>query len=231
MNTNNPVTFSDVLSGSGMESLVESGSLSIGSMLLSLLIALAVGMFIFFIYKRTYNGVLYSRSFNLSLVLLTLVTTLIIRTITANLTLSLGMVGALSIVRFRTAIKDPIDTVFMFWAIAEGIALGAGYFIAGVIAAVFIGLCMILISVIKGRSTMPYLRILHYDESASKQIKQMVAQLPQGRIKSKTVQRDGIEMTVELRVRQSETGFVDKFMRVEGVYDATLIAHQGDMIS
>ena len=163
--------------------------------------------------------------------MLCMVTATVIMFMANNVKLSLGMVGALSIVRFRTAIKDPIDTVFMFWAIAEGIALGAGYFIAGCIAAVFIGLCMILISVIKGRSTMPYLLILHYDESASKQIKQMVAQLPQGRIKSKTVQRDGIEMTVELRVRQSETGFVDKFMRVEGVYDATLIAHQGDMIS
>ena len=172
--------------------------------ILTVLAAFLVGLYVFFIYRITFAGVIYSRTFNLSLVMLCMVT---------------------------AAIKDPIDTVFMFWAIAEGIALGAGYFIAGIIAAVFIGLCMILISVIKGRATMPYLLILHYDESASKQIKQMVAQLPQGRIKSKTVQREGSEMTVELRVRQSETGFVDKFMRVEGVYDATLIAHQGDMIS
>ena len=90
---------------------------------------------------------------------------------------------------------------------------------------------MVILTMVKGRSSAPYLLILHYDESASRQIKQMVAQLPQGRIKSKTVQRDGIEMTVELRIRQSETGFVDKFLRVEGVDDATLIAHQGDMIS
>ena len=199
--------------------------------ILTVLAAFLVGLYVFFIYRITFAGVIYSRTFNLSLVMLCMVTATVIMFMANNVKLSLGMVGALSIVRFRTAIKDPIDTVFMFWAIAEGIALGAGYFIAGVIAAVFIGLCMIVISVIKGRSTMPYLLILHYDESASKQIKQMVAQLPQGRIKSKTVQREGIEMTVELRVRQSETGFVDKFMRVEGVYDATLIAHQGDMIS
>ena len=196
--------------------------------ILTVLAAFLVGLYVFFIYRITFAGVIYSRTFNLSLVMLCMVTATVIMFMANNVKLSLGMVGALSIVRFRTAIKDPIDTVFMFWAIAEGIALGAGYFIAGVIAAVFIGLCMILISVIKGRSTMPYLLILHYDESASKQIKQMVAQLPQGRM---TVQREGIEMTVELRVRQSETGFVDKFMRVEGVYDATLIAHQGDMIS
>ena len=182
--------------------------------ILTVLAAFLVGLYVFFIYRITFAGVIYSRTFNLSLVMLCMVTATVIMFMANNVKLSLGMVGALSIVRFRTAIKDPIDTVFMFWAIAEGIALGAGYFIAGVIAAVFIGLCMILISVIKGRSTMPYLLIL-----------------PQGRIKSKTVQREGIEMTVELRVRQSETGFVDKFMRVEGVYDATLIAHQGDMIS
>ena len=166
--------------------------------ILTVLAAFLVGLYVFFIYRITFAGVIYSRTFNLSLVMLCMVTATVIMFMANNVKLSLGMVGALSIVRFRTAIKDPIDTVFMFWAIAEGIALGAGYFIAGVIAAVFIGLCMIL---------------------------------PQGRIKSKTVQREGIEMTVELRVRQSETGFVDKFMRVEGVYDATLIAHQGDMIS
>ena len=185
--------------------------------ILTVLAAFLVGLYVFFIYKITFSGVIYSRTFNLSLVMLTMVTATVIMFMANNVKLSLGMVGALSIVRFRTAIKDPIDTVFMFWAIAEGIALGAGYFIAGVIAAIFIGLCMIALAVIKGRAT--------------KQIKAMVAQLPQGRIKSKTVQRDGVELTVELRIRQSETGFVDKFMKVDGVYDATLIAHQGDMIS
>lgn len=193
--------------------------------------AFLVGLYVFFIYRVTFSGVIYSRTFNLSLVMLSMVSAMVIMFMSNNVKLSLGMVGALSIVRFRTAIKDPIDTVFMFWAIAEGIALGAGYFIEGVVGAIFVGLLMMILTMVKGRSSAPYLLILHYDESASRQIKQMVAQLPQGRIKSKTVQRDGIEMTVELRIRQSETGFVDKFLRVEGVYDATLIAHQGDMIS
>ena len=193
--------------------------------------AFLVGLYVFFIYRVTFSGVIYSRTFNLSLVMLSMVSAMVIMFMSNNVKLSLGMVGALSIVRFRTAIKDPIDTVFMFWAIAEGIALGAGYFIEGVVGAIFVGLLMVILTMVTGRSSAPYLLILHYDESASRQIKQMVAQLPQGRIKSKTVQRDGIEMTVELRIRQSETGFVDKFLRVEGVYDATLIAHQGDMIS
>ena len=193
--------------------------------------AFLMGLYVFVIYRVTFSGVIYSRTFNLSLVMLSMVSAMVIMFMSNNVKLSLGMVGALSIVRFRTAIKDPIDTVFMFWAIAEGIALGAGYFIEGVVGAIFVGLLMVILTMVKGRSSAPYLLILHYDESASRQIKQMVAQLPQGRIKSKTVQRDGIEMTVELRIRQSETGFVDKFLRVEGVYDATLIAHQGDMIS
>lgn len=193
--------------------------------------AFLVGLYVFFIYRITFAGVIYSRTFNLSLVMLSMVSAMVIMFMSNNVKLSLGMVGALSIVRFRTAIKDPIDTVYMFWAIAEGIALGAGYFIEGVVGAIFVGLLMVVMTMVKGRSSAPYLLILHYDESASRQIKQMVAQLPNGRVKSKTVQRDGIEMTVELRIRQSETGFVDKFLRVDGVYDATLIAHQGDMIS
>ena len=193
--------------------------------------AFLVGLYVFFIYRVTFSGVIYSRTFNLSLVMLSMVSAMVIMFMSNNVKLSLGMVGALSIVRFRTAIKDPIDTVFMFWAIAEGIALGAGYFIEGVVGAIFVGLLMVLLTMIKGKQSMPYLLILHYDESAARAVKQMVNQLPNGRVKSKTVSQDGIEMTVELRIRQSETGFVDKFLRVEGVYDATLIAHQGDMIS
>lgn len=193
--------------------------------------AFLVGLYVFFIYRVTFSGVIYSRTFNLSLVMLSMVSAMVIMFMSNNVKLSLGMVGALSIVRFRTAIKDPIDTVFMFWAIAEGIALGAGYFIEGVVGAIFVGLLMVLLTMIKGKQSMPFLLILHYDESASRAVKQMVNQLPNGRVKSKTVSQDGVEMTVELRIRQSETGFVDKFLRVEGVYDATLIAHQGDMIS
>ena len=193
--------------------------------------AFLVGLYVFFIYRVTFSGVIYSRTFNLSLVMLSMVSAMVIMFMSNNVKLSLGMVGALSIVRFRTAIKDPIDTVFMFWAIAEGIALGAGYFIEGVVGAIFVGLLMVLLTMIKGKQSMPYLLILHYDESAARAVKQMVNQLPNGRIKSKTVSQDGVEMTVELRIRQSETGFVDKFLRVDGVYDATLIAHQGDMIS
>lgn len=198
---------------------------------LTLVLALAIGAFLYFIYKKTFTGVVYSRSFNLSLIMLTMVTALVIMLISSNLTLSLGMVGALSIVRFRTAIKDPIDTVFMFWALGEGLALGAGFADVGLIAALVIGVVMVVITSLKGNNTMPYLLILHFDDRASQQLKGLIKQLPKAHVKSKTVQRDGIELTIELRIRDTETDFVDKFLRVPGVFDATLVAHQGDLIS
>jgi len=199
--------------------------------ILTLLLSLVIGAFVYFVYKKTFSSVVYSRSFNLSLILLTMVTALVIMLISSNLTLSLGMVGALSIVRFRTAIKDPIDTVYMFWAVGEGLALGAGFADVALIAALIIGLVMIVVTSIKGNNSMPYLLILHFDDRASQQIKSLIKQLPKAHIKSKTVQRDGIELTVEIRIRDTDTDFVDKFLRVQGVFDATLVAHQGDLIS
>ena len=197
----------------------------------SLVIALLVGLFIFFIYKKTFGGVMYSRNFNLSLIMLTMVTSLMLMLINNSLALSMGMVGALSIIRFRTAVKDPIDTVFMFWAVGEGIAVGTKYYDIAVIAALVIGVIMVALTVFKGKVSMPYLLILHYHEGAGQQVRQMVKQLPNARMKSKTAQRDGIELTMVLRLKENETGFVEKFLRVEGVYDATLISHQGDIIS
>ena len=200
-------------------------------LLVTVILAFVIGLFVYLIYRLTFSGVIYSKTFNMSLVMLTMVTTMVILIMSNNVKLSLGMVGALSIVRFRTAIKDPIDTVFMFWAIAEGIVLGAGFYLAAIIGAILIGVFMLLLASSKKKASLPYLLILHYEERASKQVRSMVAQIPYARVKSKTVQREGIELAVELRVRSSETGFVDKFLRVDGVYDATLIAHQGDMIS
>lgn len=197
----------------------------------TIIVAFLLGLFVYWIYRMTFSGVIYSKTFNLSLVMLTMVSAMVILFMSNNLKLSLGMVGALSIVRFRTAIKDPIDTVFMFWAIGEGIALGAGFILAAVVGAGLIGIFMMILASSKKKASLPYLLILHYEERAAKQVKAMVAQIPYARVKSKTVQREGIELAVELRVKSSETGFVDKFLRVDGVFDATLIAHQGDLIS
>lgn len=199
--------------------------------ILSLVVALLIGAFIFFIYKKTFGGVLYSRTFNLSLILLTMVTTLVLLLIHNNLTMSLGMVGALSIVRFRTAVKDPMDTAFIFWAVSEGMALGARFFDVAFIGAAIIGVVMVLITMFKVRGSMPYLLILHFHEGANGPVKNLIKQLPRTHVRSRTAQRDGLELTVEVRLRDEETAVVDKFLRIEGVYDATLIAHQGDLVS
>lgn len=197
----------------------------------TLVIALVIGLFVFFIYKKTFGGVMYSRNFNVGLIMITMVSALMLMLINNSLALSLGMVGALSIIRFRTAIKDPIDTVFTFWAVGEGIAVGTKFYDVAVIAAVVIGVVMILLPAFRGKGTQPYLLIIHYDEAASGQIKQMIRQLPGGRLKSKTVQHNGIELTMEVRLRDNETSFVEKFLRVDGVFDAALISHQGDIVS
>ena len=207
------------------------GTLNPLRVVISLVASLVIGLIIYFVYRKTFAGVVYSRSFNLSLIMLTMVSALVLMMISSNMALSLGMVGALSIVRFRTAIKDPIDTVFMFWAVGEGLAVGAGFLDVGFIGVLVIGLLLLIVTGIKGSQASPFLLILHYDERASQQIKGMIKQLPRARVKSKTVQRDGIELTVELRIRESDVDFVDKFLRVQGVFDATLVAHHGDLIS
>lgn len=196
----------------------------------TLVIAFIAGVYVFFIYKKTFGGVMYSRNFNLSLIMMTMVTSLMLMLINNSLAVSMGMVGALSIIRFRTAVKDPIDTVFMFWAMGEGIAIGTRLYDVALISALTIGLILVLLHLIKGKNTMPYLLVLRYDESASGPVRSMIKQLPGARLKSKSVQRDGVEMTIEVRLRDNETGFVDKFLRVEGVYEATLISHQGDIV-
>lgn len=141
-----------------------SGSIDVLDLLLAMAVSFGLGVFIFFIYKRTFNGVLYSKTFNQSLIMLAMVTTLIIRCITANLALSLGMVGALSIVRFRTAVKDVIDTVYMFWAIAVGITIGAGtgFYLYAIVGSALIGLVMYLLYMFSGKGSFAYLLIIRH---------------------------------------------------------------------
>lgn len=229
MDQNQAVTFGDIIRKGFVEQF--SGALEPLNVLITLALALIMGIFIYFIYKKTFGGVVYSRSFNLSLIMITMVTTLIIMTITSNLTLSLGMVGALSIVRFRTAVKDAIDTVYMFWCVAVGICLGAGFFGVAAVGTAIIGLVMFLLTTFKSRGSESYLLVLHYHDSISPQIKGLIKQLPQQRLKNKTVTHEGVELTLEIRVRPEDTGFVEKFLKIDGVFDASLISYQGDLIS
>ena len=199
--------------------------------ILTLIVGLLVGLYVWFIYKKTFSGVMYSRTYGMTLVMMTIVTALMLMLI--NNSLTLGMVGALSIVRYRTAIKDPLDTAFIFWAVGEGIAVGTKFYDVAIIAGIIIGIFVLLISGSRGNKggAQSYLLIIHYSEAAADAIRKMTKQLPGARLKSKVVRPGSIELTMELRLKENETGFVEKFTRVEGVYDASLITHQGDIVA
>ena len=201
--------------------------------ILTLIVGLLMGLYVWFIYKKTFSGVMYSRTYGMTLVMMTIVKVLLVDAdAQGSLTLSLGMVGALSIVRYRTAIKDPLDTAFIFWAVGEGIAVGTKFYDVAIIAGIIIGIFVLLISGSRGKGgAQSYLLIIHYSEAAADAIRKMTKQLPGARLKSKVVRPGSIELTMELRLKENETGFVEKFTRVEGVYDASLITHQGDIVA
>lgn len=199
-----------------------------GQMLMSLLISFLMGIFILIIYKVTFRGVLFSKGFAFSLVLLSMVTALIIRTISSDLALSLGMVGALSIVRFRTAVKDPLDTVFMFWSISAGIMAGAGIYAIGVIACLALGVLYFVISAFYKRGKLPYLLVVRYVTEAGNEVTNAIRKLPRHRIKSKTLTGRGAEISVEISLKDGETEIIEMLREVPGVIDVSLVSYEGE---
>jgi uncharacterized membrane protein YhiD involved in acid resistance len=195
---------------------------------LVLIAGLVTGIIISLVYRKTYRGVLYSPTFTLTLILLTLVTAPVVMCIGSNVALSMGMVGALSIVRFRTAVKDPLDTAYMFWAITMGILLGAQQFIIALMVVVGISVIMLVLSYVKFRSPNGYLLVLHYDEIAEPNIESELRRTVRfRRIRSKTVTRSGAEMTIEVRL-EHRTDLVGQMLDIDGVHDATLVACQSE---
>ena len=218
--------FLDMIKNSVVEQF--STGTTVGQMILSLVVAFGMGLFILLIYRQTFRGVLYSKGFAFSLILLAMVTALVIRTISSNLALSLGMVGALSIVRFRTAIKDPVDTVFMFWSITCGIMAGAGQYIIGGCACFGVGLLYFVVSKIHGKSKAPYLLVVRYDPEKSANVGKALKLLPKHRLKSRTMTRAGAEITLEVSLKEDEMAVLDKMLSVDGVMDASLISYEGE---
>ena len=190
--------------------------------------ALIAGIIVSLVYRKTYRGVLFSPTFGTTIILLTLVTAPVVMAIGSNVALSMGMVGALSIVRFRTAVKDPLDTAYMFWAITMGILIGSGSYIISLIVVACISAIMIGLSFIRMRTNENYLLVLHYDPAAEQEID---AELHRGvrnyRVRSKTITRSGAEMTVDLRLAQ-RADIVSHMLDIAGVYDATLVAVQNE---
>ena len=223
------MTFNDIFKSSFLENVTE---FSILDTLIGLGFALVIGLFIFVIYKKTLTGVLYSNGFALTLVGLALVTTLVIMAVTSNVVLSLGMVGALSIVRFRAAIKEPVEIVFLFWSLAVGIVIGAGMIPLAVIGSAIIGLILLLFANRKVRHN-PYILVLSCaDEGAESAALELLGRnTAHWQVKSKTVTASGIELTAELRARDASTAFVNEISRLPGVGNATLVSYNGEYLS
>lgn len=220
------MTFNDIFKSNFLENVT---SVSILDMVLALALAFGLGLFIFLVYKKTFSGVMYSSSFGVTLIALTMITTLVILAVTSNVVLSLGMVGALSIVRFRTAIKEPLDLAFLFWSIAVGIVLAAGMIPLAVIGSVIIGI-VLLVFVNQKSHANPYIVVIgcadHESETRAKafldqQVKRCV-------VKSKTAQRGRVELNMEVRLKGDNTDFINALTEMEGISSAVLVSYNGD---
>lgn len=220
------MTFQDIFKSSFLENVA---AVSLPDMALALLLAFCLGLFILLIYKKTYQGVLYSSGFGVTLLALTMITTLVILAVTSNVVLSLGMVGALSIVRFRTAIKEPLDIAFLFWSIAVGIVLAAGMIPLAVIGSGMIGIILLLF-VNRKVHTNPYIVVLQCSDHASETAAEKFLQERTQRcvVKSKSAGKGQIELNFEIRLKDNNTDFVNALCEMPGVQNAVLVSYNGD---
>lgn len=220
------MTFQEIFSSNFIDSV---NAVSVVDMSLALALAFADGLFIFFIYKKTFSGVMYSASFGISLIAMTMITALVILAISSNVVLSLGMVGALSIVRFRTAVKDPMDIVFLFWSIAAGIVLAAGLLLLAVAGSIFIGIVLLVFSE-KKTFDRPYILVIHCVDSDSEERSLKLVEEMAGKVslKSKTVTPGSIELNYEVRLRDGNTDFVNRLAEMDGVTSTVMVSYNGD---
>ncbi len=222
-------TFSDIFKSNFLENIT---SVTVFDMILAIVLAFLVGLFIFFVYKKTYSGVLYSPSFGVSLIAMTMITTLVILAVTSNVVLSLGMVGALSIVRFRTAIKEPLDIAYLFWAIAAGIVLAAGMIPLAVFGSVVIGV-MLLVFVNRKPHSRPYIAMVTCESVQAEEMaaRFLSATVEKSVIKSKTVTGNRIELNYEIRLKDGDTGFVNGLSGIGGVTGVVLVSYNGEYMN
>lgn len=220
------MTFNNIFKSSFLENVT---SVSLLDMLLAMILAFGIGMFIFLIYKKTFSGVMYSSSFAVTLVALTMITTLVILAVTSNVVLSLGMVGALSIVRFRAAIKEPLDIAFLFWSIAVGIVLAAGLIPLAVIGSVLIGI-FLLVFVNRKSHVNPYIVVLNCTDHDSelRAIGYLKEHVNRFVVKSKTAQKGSIEINAEIRLKDDNTDFINTLADMDGIGSAVLVSYNGD---
>jgi len=222
----NKMTFNDIFKSSFLENVA---AVSVLDMALVMVLAFALGLFIYLVYRKTYSGVMYSAGFGVTLVALTMITAFVILAVTSNVVLSLGMVGALSIVRFRTAIKEPLDIAFLFWAIAAGIVLAAGMIPLAVFGSVLIGIIIMIFANRKERST-PYIVVLRcMDHEAETEATDFLKQhTVKCAVKSKTARKGEIEINLEVRLTSDNTDFINELSEIDGVESAVLVSYNGD---
>ncbi len=222
------MTFNDIFKSSFLEKV---SGVSVTDMMIAMAVAFALGLFIYIVYKKTFRGVMYSSSFGVSLMAMTLITTLIILAVTSNVILSLGMVGALSIVRFRTAVKEPLDIAFLFWAISAGIVTGAGLIPLAVIGSVFIGIVLVIFVNAKTSDT-PYIAIISCtDDTAEKAAVELLKKHTKKQlVKSKTVTKSGIELMVEIKLNGESTEVCNALSETEGITKAALVSYNGEYL-
>lgn len=220
------MTFNDIFKSSFLENIT---SVSILDMALALVLAFGLGLFIFFVYKKTYQGVMYSSSFGTTLIALTMITTVVILAVTSNVVLSLGMVGALSIVRFRTAIKEPLDIAFLFWSIAVGIVLAAGMIPLAVIGSVVIGL-ILLVFVNRKSHLSPYIAVLSCTDSAAEKaaVEYLQSKTEKCVVKSKTASKGAVELNLDVRLKDCNTDSINELADMQGVTSAVLVSYNGE---
>ena len=220
------MTFNDIFKSSFLENIT---AVSVLDMVLTIVLAFGIGVFIFYVYKKTYQGVMYSSSFGVTLIALTMITSQVILAVTSNVVLSLGMVGALSIVRFRTAIKEPLDIAFLFWSIAAGIILAAGMIPLAVIGSVIIGL-ILLVFVNKKSHKNPFILVLSCKDHEAEQgaMKYINDQVERCQVKSKSAQAGLVEINMEVRLKDTNTDFVNALSSMDGVNSAVLVSYNGD---
>ena len=220
------MTFNDIFKSSFLENIA---SVSILDTSIALILAFGIGMFIFLVYKKTYQGVMYSSSFGTTLIALTMISTVVILAVTSNVVLSLGMVGALSIVRFRTAIKEPLDIAFLFWSIAVGIVLAAGMIPLAVIGSVIIG--VILLTLVNKKSHCnPDIIVVQCDgfESETFVMEYLKNQVLKCTVKSKTAQKGLVELNLDVRLKDENTDFINALANINGVSSAVLVSYNGE---
>lgn len=224
------MTFNDIFKSSFLENVT---SISLLDMVIAMALAFCIGLFIFFVYKKTFAGVMYSTSFGVSLIALTMVTTLVILAVTSNVVLSLGMVGALSIVRFRSAIKEPLDIAYLFWAVAAGIVIAAGMIALAVFGSVIIGVILIVFSNVRGGVTQPYIVVMQCDGAESEKLARayLAEHTEKNKLKSKSVQKGTVELNIEIRLKDEDTDFVNVLSEIEGVRSAVLVSFNGEYMS